>query len=394
MPHSARLPGAVIPLAWRNLTESKRRLAASLAGTAFAVTLMFMENGFRNALLDSMVNLIERFDCQLVIASRTLYTLAAPYSFPLRRIDEAKAVEGVTTGGPIYAETRRTRWRHPATGLRHRICVFAYSPDDDLLDIEALRLARSDWSADGAVMADILSKTDLYGPFTTGLVSELTGRQVRIVGTYALGTNLQTEGTLVLSDRTFLRIFPDRLGATVGDRLVTLGLLRVRPDSDLAKVRAAVESRLPPDVRVFTKAQFIDKEREFWNKVAPIGTVFLIGVVMGFIVGMVICYQVLFSDISERLGEFATLKAMGYSNLRLAAVILMQAVYLAVMGFALGLGVTLPLFGWVHGATGLPMRLEGQETLLIFGLTVAMCVTSGAYAARQVFTTDPATLFD
>src|SRR4051812_6112602 len=105
-----RPPGPFIPLAWRNLTESKRRLAASLAGTAFAVSLMFMENGFRNALLDSMVNVIDRFDCQIVVASRTLYTVSAPFSFPFERVEQARAVDGVTSGGPLYVETRRSLW--------------------------------------------------------------------------------------------------------------------------------------------------------------------------------------------------------------------------------------------------------------------------------------------
>ena len=112
---------------------------------------------------------------------------------------------------------------------------------------------------------------------------------------------------------------------------------------------------------MLTKAELIAKEHGFWDKVAPIGTVFSIGVVMGFIVGLAICYQVLFSDISERLGEFATLKAMGYSNFRLFAIVVVQAVYLALLGYLAGLGVSLLLFGWVHGATGLPMDLRPER---------------------------------
>jgi putative ABC transport system permease protein len=392
-PPSPRPPGARIPLAWRNLTENKRRLAASLAGTAFAVALMFMENGFRNALLDSMVNVIDRFDCQLVVASRTLYTLSIPFSFPLRRVEQAKAIEGVVSGGPLYVETRRSFWRNPTTGLTHRVCVLAYPPEDDLLDLEPVRSQRDAWAPEGEAMADTRSRAEFFGGFAPGVVSELSGRTVRVVGTFAVGTNLQTDGNLVVSDRTLLKVFPDRLGATAGDRLVTLGLLRVRPGADVGRLRAAVEAALPPDVRVFTKEGFIAKERDFWDKVAPVGTVFLIGVVMGFIVGMVICYQVLFADITDRLGEFATLKAMGYSNLRLSRVVVAQAVYLALLGYALGLAVSLPLFGWVHEATGLPMDLKPGDSLAILGLTVVMCVLSGAYAARQVFATDPATLF-
>src|SRR3954447_17360461 len=100
------LPRKIIPLAWRNLTESRRRLLASVAGTAFAVTLMFMENGFRHAMLDSMVNVIERLDGQVMIVSRTLYTLAVPFEFPYRRLIEARQFPEVTGTSPVYVTTR------------------------------------------------------------------------------------------------------------------------------------------------------------------------------------------------------------------------------------------------------------------------------------------------
>src|SRR5437016_4486333 len=122
--HSRR----TIPIAWRNLTENKLRLLASLAGTAFAVTLMFMENGFRNALLESMVGLIRHLDGQLFIVSRTIYTLSVPYSFPNRRLEQAKAFPEVTAGIPISIETRRSFWRNPLDGLPRPIRVVAYPP--------------------------------------------------------------------------------------------------------------------------------------------------------------------------------------------------------------------------------------------------------------------------
>jgi len=62
-------------------------------------------------------------------------------------------------------------------------------------------------------------------------------------------------------------------------------------------------------VNVMTKQQFLDKEFAFWNTATPIGYIFALGTVMGFIVGMIICYQILFSDISDHMREFATLKA-------------------------------------------------------------------------------------
>ena len=196
-----------------------------------------------------------------------------------------------------------------------------------------------------------------------------------------------------MSDRNLFRYFPELAGQTEAENAVTLGLVRVRPGADAVRVRSALQAALPADVRVLTLEEFIAKERDFWDKVAPVGTVFYIGVVMGFIVGCVICYQVLFSDISDRIGEFATLKAMGYSNLRLLRVVVVQGVYLAVLGYLAGLVVSWLLFRWVHEATGLPMDLSRNDPLAILALAVIMCVLSAAYAARKLVSVDPAQLF-
>ena len=116
-------PRSSIPLAWRNLTENRLRLLASLAGTAFAVTLMFMEHGFQQSLLESMVGLIRHLDGQLMIVSRTVYSVSVPYGFPRRRIEQARAFPEVRDGVPVSIETRRTFWRSAADHLPRPIRV-------------------------------------------------------------------------------------------------------------------------------------------------------------------------------------------------------------------------------------------------------------------------------
>jgi putative ABC transport system permease protein len=387
------LPRSIIPLAWRNLTENKRRLLASVAGTAFAVTLMFMENGFRHAMLDSMVNVIERLDGQVVIISRTLYTLAVPYHFPYRRLVQASEFPEVAGASPVYVVTRSGYWRDVRDGSLDRICVVGVRPEDDVLKIDEVKKQREALGRPDTAMADALSRSASFGDIAAGQVSELSGHTITIAGTFKLGINSQSNGNLIMSDRNLFRVFPELAGTTEGASAVTVGLLRVRPGTDLIALRARLQSALPADVRVLTLEEFMAKERDFWDKVAPIGTVFYIGVVMGFIVGCVICYQVLFSDISDRIGEFATLKAMGYSNLRLFRVVVMQGIYLALLGYLAGLAVSLLLFRWVHEATGLPLDLSRNNPLGILGLSVVMCVLSGAYAARKLLSVDPAQLF-
>jgi putative ABC transport system permease protein len=386
-------PRRIIPLAWRNLTENRRRLLTSVAGTAFAVTLMFMENGFRHAMLDSMVNVIERLDGQVVVVSRTLYTLSIPYNFPYRRIVSAEAHPDVVDSSPVYVVTRFGYWRNLLRGSQERICVIGLPPEDDVLDLPEVKANREALAEPDTVLADELSRSSSFGDFAPGQVSELSGRRVRVVGTFKLGINAQSNGNLIISDRNLMRVFPELSGATPGEDAVTIGVLRLRPGADPVSVRAELQEQLPADVHVLTLQEFIARERDFWDKVAPIGTVFYIGVVMGFIVGCVICYQVLFADISDRLGEFATLKAMGYSNSQLFRVVVLQGVYLAVLGYLAGLGVSLLLLNWVHEATGLPLDLSRNDPLRILGLSVVMCVVSGAYAARKLLSVDPAQLF-
>ena len=366
------------------------RLVASVAGTAFAVTLMFMELGFRGALLDSMVAVMRSLNGDLFLVNRLFYTLAQPQPIASARLEQARSFDDVTWAGPFYVEMRRARWRNPADGIPRRICVLAYPPADETLAIEPLVQNRALWERPDTVMADVLSKPGRFGPLARVESSELTGRRVTVAGTFELGTDFESDGTLVMSEENFVSVFPDRRIGPLGP---DVGVLRVRQGADLERLRTALQAALPPDVQVLTKPGLIAREQAFWDNVAPIGTVFDIGVVMGFIVGMAICYQVLYSDIGDRLGEFATLKAMGYSNAWLFRRVVEQAIYLAVFGYIAGLAVSLLAFRLVHAATGLPMLFRPTTAATVLLLTVLMCVLSGAFAARRLVAADPAQLY-
>jgi putative ABC transport system permease protein len=382
-----------ILLAWRNLTESKKRLATSVAGTAFAVVLMFMENGFRNALLDGTVAAIRRIDGELVLINPQRYIFTEPLQMPRRRLEQARGFEGIVSASPLYVEAWRTLWRNPGNGLSRRIRVLAYPPDADLLLIDEVRRRREALEQPDTVLADVLSKEREFGPFREGLSSELSGHAVEVVGTFALGTDFQNNGNLIMSEANFLRVLPRRLGASWGDTRIDIGVLRVARGADVRRIQATLQAAMPADVLVLTRGELMAKEQAFWQKVTPVGVVFDIGMVMGFIVGTAICYQVLFSEISDRLAEFATLKAMGYSNQWLLRVVVCEAAFLALLGYGLGFALTLPAFGAIHDSTGLPMTLKPADGTQILGLTLVMCTLSGLLAARKLVVVDPADLY-
>jgi len=388
-------PGRVIPLSWRNLTHSKVRLAASVAGAAFAVVLMLVENEFRNALLDNMVAVVLNLDGDLFMINRGRYMLSQPVPFPRQRLELAKGVPGVAEAHPFYFVTEEeSLWRNPLTGLSRPIRLLAYDPRADLLALGAVRRQRDLWSRPDTVLADDRSKLSRFGRLSPGTVTELNGRQVKVVGKFSLGTDFRSNGTIVMSEANLFRYCGLRAAAPWALTPVDLGVLRLRPDTPESAARAAVAARLPADVIVLTKAELVRKEQDFWEKVTPIGVVFDIGVAMGFIVGLAICYQVLFAEIADRLPQFATLKAIGYTDRALARLVLREALYLALLGFAVGLAISLGLFRWLQDATGLTTALRASDALGVLALTVLMCGAAGLLASRRLLTVDPASLFD
>ena len=155
-----------------------------------------------------------------------------------------------------------------------------------------------------------------------------------------------------------------------------------------------MRSQLDQDVNVLTKQEFIDLELNYWAEATPIGFIFNLGVSMGFIVGVVIVYQVLYKDVSDHLAEYATLKAMGYSNFFLFRLILQESMLLSLCGFVPALFICAILYNLTQSATGLLMELSGDRILQLFLLTLAMSSISGTLSLRKVQTADPAEIFN
>ena len=155
------------------------------------------------------------------------------------------------------------------------------------------------------------------------------------------------------------------------------------------RLRQIASDRL--DVRPST--EFVDREKQFWARATPIGKIFMIGTVMGLIVGAIICYQIQFTDINDHMAEFATLKAMGYSPGYFWRLVLSQSVYLSCLGFLPGWLAAYFLYQSLARYSGLIMELTWDRILLVWCLTLAMCLVSGGLAIRKLFASDPANLF-
>lgn len=378
-------------LAWRQLSKERMRFAVALAGVAFAVILMLMQLGFRNALFRSSVRVHELLNGQVFLISPQSPYLVQMRSFPRRRLDQALGAPGVASVGAVYATV--AFWENHESGQSRNIFVMGFDPSDPVIDIPEVTRQLEAIKAPDQALFDRASRPE-YGPVAARFAEgrpidvEVNDRRLRIAGLFTMGTSFGVDGSLMTSDLNFLRMHPARRPG-----LIEIGIVRVQPGVAPDSVRDFLARTLPPDVLVLTRKQFVDREIEYWSAATPIGYVFGFGVIVGFGVGAIIVSQILFADVSDHLAEYATLKAIGYANSYLYGVVLFEALTLAVLGYLPGLLVALQLYRLAGEATMLPMDLAPAIGLFVLALTVSMCCLSGVLALRKVQRADPAEIF-
>lgn len=362
--------------------------------------LMFMQIGFLNGLFDSAVQVIRLFDADYVLLSPARYTVPSEQRFDVQIINRVKSIEGVQSVHPIYIDRSVSEIRVMGNVARSIRAIGVPQNSDVFADPDMNARVRQLVNVDQALV-DRKSK-ERYGfekrepDQLRKQIAELSGKRVRFVDWVEIGTDFVYDGTLVVSDRAVEHFFPLRNPQGSPLDAVDLGLIKLEPNLPQTRVDQTVtdiEKILGPSVQIISKADLIKREVGFWRRSTPIGAIFTIGTVMGLFVGVIICYQILFTDISDHLSEFATLKAMGYGTRYFLKFVFMQSLYLSVFGFLPGWLVSWALYVLLAEWTGLVMRLTPGRLALVFCLTLIMCTISGLLAVRKLISADPATLF-
>ena len=377
------------PLALYNLLHDRTRLVVAIFGVAFAVLLIFMNLGFRGALLSTATDIYTQINADIFLMSPQSLEISSTTPFPRERLYQAAGIEGVEQVMPLYSEY--LLWRNPDTRISRAMFVYGINPKDPVFLMPELQTpeAKNLLQRPNVGFIDSLSRPE-FGPQTTGLETEADRRRITIVGQYTLGGGFAADGTLIMSDQNFRRFFAPRPLDQIN-----VGLIRVATTADVEQVAAALAQRLPADVTVYTKAEVIAHDRKFWLETTAIGFIFGLGVMVSFIVGTVIVYQILYTDIRDHLSEYATLKAMGYRNVYLFKLVLQESAILALMGYFPGLIAALGLYQLTVNATAgsLPVAMNLPRLLFVFLLTFVMCSVSGLISVRRAMTADPADVF-
>lgn len=380
-----------IPLSWLQLSHEKSRLLIALAGIGFADMLMFIQLGFQAALFDSSVTFHKALTGDIFLMSPQSDALGFTKPFSERRLYESVAVKEVESVVPIYLNFGS--WKNPIERNTRTILTIAFNPANNPLNFPGVQENIDRVKLPDVVLFDQRSRAEfgLIPDLLTqnqAVKAEVDSRKVSVGGTFTMGASFAADGNILTSDTNFLRLFPERQKG-----LIDMGIINLKPGANLESVKATLEAKLPKDVEIFDRAEFIQNEISYWQNATAIGFIFTLGTAIGFVVGIVIVYQILYTDVANHLPEYATLKAMGYKDRYFVILVFQEAIILAVLGFLPGYLIATGLYSLAAGATALPLAMTANRAVTVLILTVIMCCASGAVAVKKLSAADPADIF-
>lgn len=380
-----------IPVAWLQLSHGRAKLVVAVLGVVFAVTLMWSQIGFEDALYDSATVVEQRLRGDIVVVHPQSEAMFRMKAFSRRLLYRVQGHPDVDHVSSFY--TGVAIWRNPWTGKERSTFVFGVDPSEDVLDVEGFAEQRGQLTQMDVCLFDSFSRPDfgdVGGALASGqpVVTEINSRQFKVKGTVRIGASFAADGNIIVSDANFLRLFPNR---SVG--AIDVGVIRLRPGADPNRVAQDLRDTIGTELQVFTAREFIAFEKNYWATNSPIGFIFSMGLAIGFFVGFVVVYQILYTDVTNHLPQYATLKAIGYTDGYLLRLVLEEAIILAVLGFIPGTIIAAGLFKVARDATYLPLSLSLDRGVQLLGMTMLMCCFSAAVAVRKLKAADPADVF-
>jgi putative ABC transport system permease protein len=393
-------------MAFYNILQFPMRTAVSAAGIAFALLLVFMQLGFLGAVSNTATVLLNQLEFDLVVRSPDYLHLYEPRHFDQSWLAWCRGQADVTDVKPLWLDL--VRWQNPQDKRVRAIALIGlrvdqspFRPKSTEVENERRQLQFGELLNSRQVLIDTASRGD-YGPrngrrFTDADIGQevmMGNERVRIAGLIDIGTGLAANGQAVVSQSAFAKIVPWN-----ASRRTNLGLIRLRPGANPETVARQLNSLLRTNgrdaamIEVLTRKEAISRETQRWIAQTPIGIIFQMGVVLALMVGATVVYQVLSTDIANRMPEYATLKAMGFSNSYLSNVVLFQAWYLALLSFIPAWVLAELLYRFTSWFAGIPISMTLPRIVMVAVAGFIICTCSGAIALSKLRRAEPASLF-
>ncbi len=372
-------------LAWRILTHDKGRTALAIAGVFMAILLVYVELGFFIAVPQGGMLLYDETRFDLLLASNEYEYQAQPGAFPRARLDEARTAPQVAQAAALYFG--QAKWESGADGKAIDVFVIGFDPQVPVFTPGDIYRQRAAFDRADTLLIDSATRP-MFGPLDAGRIVDINRQKMTIGGQYVLGTGFMGLGVILVSEPNFISLFPYR-------RLdqVNLGLIELRPAIDPDAAATALRKSLGGNVRVFTRPELEAHETAYWTTRTSVGLLFGSGLLVAFIVGIMVVYQILATQVSRQLPQFATLKAIGYADRSLAGTVVAMALLIVLAGFLPALVAAFGVYAVIREETLLPVTMTASRIGAVFVATLLMAVFSALLSAGSLRRADPADIF-
>jgi putative ABC transport system permease protein len=374
-----------VPLAWRILTYDKRRTALALIGVFMAILLVFVELGFFYAVPRAGLLLYDDMRFDLLLSSDQYEYQAQPGVFPLSQLDRVRSSPDVADATPIYFGS--AKWRSGEGDLWPDIFMIGFDPASHIFIPDSINRQTTVLDQVDTVLVDS-STRPMFGPLNTGRVVEIDDRKVTIGGQYALGTGFMGLGVALTGTASFARLFPQRSSA-----IVNLGAIRLKGGVDPERAADDLQKLSGAGTRIFTRRELDAHETAYWTTRTSVGIIFGSGLLISLVVGVMIVYQIVSTQVGRQLPQFATLKAIGYSDRSLVTTVSAMSLLIVIAGFIPAVAAAFGLYSLIRQETLLPVMMSEMRLLAVFAAALGMAVISALLSVWVLRRADPADVF-
>lgn len=379
-----------LPIGWLQLTHNRTRFAAALAGVAFANVLVFVQLGIMNSMGAATLRPYEFFQADIMISAGDASTLTDGGNVARQWLLQALGDPDVAAGMGLFIAN--VPWDRGEKDIS--LTTFGVDPikteflsQDIAGDLNLLQVR------DAAILDRLargLAKDEAASIRPqTPLSFETQGRTITAYATFSGGGGFGGDGYMLVSDQTFLSLFPTR-NSSAPDHILLSLRSSAQTDVVIARLKTLISD---PSLRIRSYKDAAQEDLRYQQTKRPTGIIFGFGVLIGVLVGIVIVYQVLSTDVADHLREYATFKAMGYGPRFFLGIVFEEALVLGIMGFIPGLIVGTTILTLMGKITTLPLGMTPSMAMTVFLGTIVFSALSGAIATRRLGAADPADLF-
>lgn len=366
-------------------------MVVALCGVSVIVAMILTVLSLKDAVIESTLQVPKSLKGDVIILSARTQTILRPAPFPRRFLDRLHGIDGVSAVSSVAIEN--ARWINPETHQEHPIRVFGLDLEFDVIDLPGIDPNEPKLKMKDTVIFDASSRPK-FGPVAQqfqsgqGFTTEVNSRRIDVCSLTHAGVSIASDGNLFTTHANFQRLFPN-----LSSSKSHIGVLRLTSKEHQAEVVSQVRSMLGSEARVLTRAEMMESETTYMKVNDPVDDIMGTIASVAFLVGMIIVYQILYTDVVNHLPQFATLKAIGFTGMFLLGIIIAEGIILSLVGFWPGLLMAHVLTWLAEKATLLPVNITISSTIGVLLAAIVMCVLAASIAVRKITQAEPASVF-